>query len=73
VRRVIVFAHLYKFFFFFFFTVFSYFLNQFALEAVQAGVLIIPSFYLCSWRDTVIGDHSKIDNLVQVGFFFLDW
>jgi len=56
-----------------FFTVFSYFLNQFALEAVQAGVLIIPSFYLCSWRDTVIGDHSKIDNLVQVGFFFLDW
>jgi hypothetical protein len=36
-------------------------------------VLIIPSFYLCSWGDTIIGDHSKIDNLVQVGFFFLDW
>jgi hypothetical protein len=53
---------------FFFFTVFTYFLNQFVPEAVAAGLLIIPSICLCSWRDTIIGDHSKIDNLVQVGF-----
>lgn len=24
----------------------------------------------CSWRDTVVGDHTKIDNLVQVRFDF---
>ncbi|KAK8973598.1 hypothetical protein V6N11_044573 [Hibiscus sabdariffa] len=27
----------------------------------------ISPIWLCSWRDTVIGDHSKIDNLVQIG------
>ncbi|KAA3478135.1 putative UDP-3-O-acylglucosamine N-acyltransferase 2, mitochondrial isoform X1 [Gossypium australe] len=26
----------------------------------------ISPIWLCSWRDTVIGDHTKIDNLVQV-------
>lgn len=23
-------------------------------------------YLLCSWRDTTVGDHTKIDNLVQV-------
>ncbi|XP_012451528.1 probable UDP-3-O-acylglucosamine N-acyltransferase 2, mitochondrial isoform X2 [Gossypium raimondii] len=27
----------------------------------------ISPIWLCSWRDTVIGDHTKIDNLVQIG------
>ncbi|KAJ0787816.1 putative UDP-3-O-(3-hydroxymyristoyl)glucosamine N-acyltransferase [Helianthus annuus] len=25
------------------------------------------TYSFCSWRDTTIGDHSKIDNLVQIG------
>lgn len=29
-------------------------------------MIILHHIYPCSWRDTVVGDHSKIDNLVQV-------
>ncbi|KAI5066621.1 hypothetical protein GOP47_0019245 [Adiantum capillus-veneris] len=36
------------------------------IKKPQAWTLSVFSF-LCSWRDTVIGDHTKIDNQVQIG------
>ncbi|KAL0909549.1 hypothetical protein M5K25_020427 [Dendrobium thyrsiflorum] len=30
-------------------------------------VLDFASGFTCSWRDTVVGDYTKIDNLVQIG------
>lgn len=35
-------------------------------KTVKLNTEVLPIWF-CSWRDTVIGDHSKIDNLVQVG------
>lgn len=42
--------------------------EYFLIRVVRYSYKKLQRFFLCSWRDTVIGDHAKIDNLVQVLF-----